>query len=254
MGYRRIIPCIAVACIFAPLLGAGLNVGSARENLFPTLDIYQTQRSPYTLSPTPVPAASIYRTSPETRLPSPPVSSGGTSPFPGDWSQLLPTLLATFLGAGLALITAIWVARVDARRSRAREAHANVVRFRELLNLIGREIAWNQREISVVLRDLKSGLFTDRSPVIDVWASNGQEILKTSSTATAGIAEAYALLRRFARLLDQYRAEVTRGGTDARAARIETLPKLQALGHEARFALEAASKCAEKELSKNNAA
>ena len=249
MGYRRILPCIAVAFIFGPLLGAALNVGPARGNLFPALEIYQTQRSPHTLSPSSVPTASTHPTSPETRPPPPPASSGGTSPFPGDWSQLLPTLLATFLGAGLALITAIWVAGVDARRSTAREAHENVVRFRELLNLLDREVAWNRREISVALLDLKSSLFTDRSPVIDAWASNSQEILKTSSTATAGIAEAYALLRRFTRLLDQYRAEVIRGGTDARNARIETLPKLQALGHETRLTLEAASKCIEEELS-----
>jgi uncharacterized membrane protein YccC len=233
MRHRRVLQCIAAASIAALLLGTALSVEPARASLFSG-----------------APPAFINPTSPGIRSSPPPASSSGTSLFPGDWSQLLPTLIATFLGAGLALITALWAARADERRSKARETRANIAHFRELLGLVSREIASNQSQISVALVDLKSNLLTDRAPVLDVWSSNGYEVLKTSSTVTAEIADAYTSLRRFARLLDQYRAEVNRGGTDARTARTETYPRLQALGQETQLVLEAASKRIEEELSK----
>ncbi len=249
MRHRRVLPCIAAVSIAALLLGTALSVEPACASLFPGPTTTKPTRSPRTSAPSLASPALINPTSLGIRSSPPPASSGGTGPFPGDWSQLLPTLIATFLGAGLALITALWAVRVDERRSKAREARANIAHFRELLGLVSREVASNRSEISGALVDLRSNLLTDRAPALDVWSSNGYEILKTSSTVTAEIADAYTLLRRFARLLDQYRAEVSRGGTDARTARIETLPRLQALGHETQLLLEAASKRIEEELS-----
>jgi hypothetical protein len=249
MWHRRIIACTAGACIAALLLGLALGVERARANPFPKADTSLTPYGLQTSSPSSVPTAITQSASPTTHSPPPPAIRGGTSPIPGDWSQLLPTLIATFLGAGLALVAAIWLARADERRSTARQERAKVAHYRQLLESVAREIAWNRQEISEALLDIKSSIFTDHAPVLDIWNSNGQEIVQHNSRASAEVAEAYALLRRFARLLDQYRAEVSRGGTEARDARLETLPKVDALGYEVNLALEAASKCISNELS-----
>jgi hypothetical protein len=178
----------------------------------------------------------------------PPPASGYTSPFPGDWSQLLPTLIATFLGAGLALITAIWVARVSDRRTKIKEEQADKNRLRKLLGQVSSDIDRNRREMSEALSDLESNLVTDRAPVFDIWRSDGPEILGTSREAGAEIAEAYALLGRFARLLHQYLDEVNRGAPYVQSARTETLSKLRTVGSEAALALDVAAKRAREEI------
>lgn len=244
MWHHRLPRGLGAASILALLIAVILNAGLAHANLSPGPEALHILGHPHSASPSPEPTPVTSIIEP----PSPPsTGSGGKSVFPGDWSMLLPTIVATFLGAVLALMTAIWIARVGERRSHAREVQANKIRLRGLLDLIGRDLAWNRQELSATLLDLQSNLTTGREPILDIWQSNGPEILKASSAAAAEIVEAYGLLRRFSRLLDQYNEDISQGGTNAQNARMETLPKLHALGHETSLALDAASNCVQEE-------
>ena len=168
-----------------------------------------------------------------TSVPSPPNGGEDRSAFPGDWSQLFPTVLATFLGAGLALWTAVRIEQTNERRAQERETSATRARQREALDAIHRELEWNEREAGEISAELTTHLRTERALLVDTWAATGSDAMRTGTALSGTLSETYALLRRCNRLLDQYAAEVGRGGAGTRMARTTTLPRLQTLMAEA---------------------
>ena len=249
---------LGASSVPAVLLAVVLSAGLAHANLHPWPSKFSASGYPQSVSssqtPAIVPATTVAPTavassSLEQQPPPPTSGSGNKNVFPGDWSMLLPTIAATFLGALLAFITAIWIARVGERRSASKQAQANKTRLRGLLDLIGRDLTWNRQELSAILVDLESHLTTDRKLTLDIWQRNGPEILGTNSAALADIAEAYGLLGRFSRILDQYSEDIRQGSTNSRNARTDTLPQLRALGNETTLALDSASNHVREETS-----
>jgi hypothetical protein len=171
-----------------------------------------------------------------------PFGGSSTAPLPGDWSQLFPGLVGTFVGALLALWTAFWLDRVSRRRAQASERAARANRLMEALELIGRELEWNSREIKAILTDLDSRLRTDRAPMSDAWNAVGTEAMKAGGAVAVSLSEAYALLGRCGRLLAQYASEVAEGGPGLRTAREQILPRLRELMEETGAALEVAQR------------
>lgn len=171
-----------------------------------------------------------------------PASPGGnsTAPLPGDWSQLFPGLVGTFVGALLALWAAVWLDRVSRRRTRASAQASHADHLRETLLLIERELEWNSREVDAILADLDSRLRTERAPMTDAWNAVGPEAMKAGGIAPASMSKAYALLGRCGRLLEQYASDLAQGGPGLRTARDQTLPRLRELVGETRAALEIA--------------
>lgn len=158
-----------------------------------------------------------------------PVDEKSTAALPADWSQLLSGLVATFVGAFLALWTSIWLERKGGRRAREGERAAHTERLRSTFDLIGHELEWNGNEVVAIMADLESRLRTERAPTTHAWTAVGIEAMKEGAGAAASLSEAYTLLARCQRLLDQYANDVAQGGASMRTAREQTLPRLRAL-------------------------
>ncbi|ROP39049.1 hypothetical protein EDD40_4419 [Saccharothrix texasensis] len=153
---------------------------------------------------------------------------------------MVPEWVATFTGAALALWTALRLDRASRGRARASERAAQADRLRETLKLIGRELEWNSREIEAVMGDLTTGLQTDRAPMTDAWSAHGTEAMAVGGMVATSLSEAYALLRRCRRVLEQYTGDLARGGPGLRVARDQTLPRLREVLSDTRAALDVA--------------
>ncbi|WP_148088874.1 hypothetical protein [Saccharothrix texasensis] len=169
-----------------------------------------------------------------------PSGSDDKALWPPDWSQMVPEWVATFTGAALALWTALRLDRASRGRARASERAAQADRLRETLKLIGRELEWNSREIEAVMGDLTTGLQTDRAPMTDAWSAHGTEAMAVGGMVATSLSEAYALLRRCRRVLEQYTGDLARGGPGLRVARDQTLPRLREVLSDTRAALDVA--------------
>lgn len=192
--------------------------------------------------PTPPSPSSIPASQPRTTPTPTNTSSGGSSTawWPPDLSQLIAGLVTTFVGAFAALWTAFWLDRRSRRRTRAGEQAARADRLRETFDLIERELAWNTDEVAAIVADLELRLRTERAPMTDAWDAVGPEAMKAGGAAAASLSQAYALLRRCGRLLDQYANDSAQGGSGLRTAREDTLPRLRELIDETQAALEVA--------------
>ena len=157
------------------------------------------------------------------------VDDKSTAALPADWSQLFSGLVATFVGAFLALWTSVWLERKGRRRARKGEKAAHNERLRSTLDLIGHELEWNGNEVVAIMADLESRLRTERAPKTHAWTAVGIEAMKEGAGAAASLSDAYALLARCQRLLDQYATDVAQGGASMLTARKQTLPRLRAL-------------------------
>jgi hypothetical protein len=114
--------------------------------------------------------------------------------------------------------------------------------LREAQKLIARELDWNSREVAAILTDLDSRLRTERAPLTDAWDAVGTEAMRAGGIAAAKLSEAYALLGRCGRLLEQYTSDIGQGGSGLRTAREQTLPRLEAVIGETATALEVAQR------------
>jgi hypothetical protein len=167
-------------------------------------------------------------------------AADATAPLPGDWSQLFPGLAGTFAGAFLALWMTVWLDRATRRRNTANEQTASADRLRGTLDLIDRELAWNHHEVKAISVDLDSQLRTDRAPMTDAWNAVGPEAMKVGGVTATSMSEAYALLSRCRRLLEQYAGDLAQGPAGLRIAREQTLPRLRELVVETSAAVESA--------------
>ena len=119
-----------------------------------------------------------------------------------DWSQFAPDLIATFVGAGLGLGTAL---RLD-RRSRLRaQREASVEQDQRTKQLLARVEEELRRAIQV-LKDIQSNLKNRRPPGVrpltDVWNATAREVLTAINAETIPIA--YAEIRAASDMIDLY--------------------------------------------------
>jgi hypothetical protein len=175
-----------------------------------------------------------------------------TSVSPPDWSQFWPTIIATFLGAGLGLGGALYVERRLARKRRDEQARQRLEDHAFALELLADELSRNIAVLRGILDDLEAGMVTDRSPARDVWRSLSTDALaaiKRPSTAAA-VLLAYTRLGRIEQRTRLYHEEVRGGGPALSRALKHTLPPLRALVEEGLGELDQAGRGVRTELTR----
>ena len=161
--------------------------------------------------------------------------------WPPDCSQLVPDILATFVGALLALVSALVVNHsLRQRESRERKRRSREERRRGLVDLLS-ELTANESAIRKIRQDIDRTGQTDRFVSLYVWsAQSGQlwRLIPDDTTRTA-VAAAYDRLERTSRLLEFYISD-HRGDTAAQVRAGEELERLRELTDEALQCLDTA--------------
>lgn len=144
-----------------------------------------------------------------------------------DWSQFWPSLIATAIGAFVALLAAIYLERRsrqhDERQSLARkEARRDAVR-----GLVVDELSRNRNALQNLSTILDEPAPPSSAPTIDVWRALSTEILEL--TFDAALPAVYYNLNEVQTLLTIYMRELESGPQAVHRARTQTLARLRPL-------------------------
>lgn len=142
-----------------------------------------------------------------------------------DWSQFWPSILATAVGALLALLAAMWVERRVAHAEARRVHKQDQDRRREIKIAMTRDLELNDEILVQIHNTLRVPQTAFDVPTLDSWRALHVETIRFFTTAN--LAPIYLSLERIARLVDLY-ATNSRGSLEtALSARMNTLPELE---------------------------
>ncbi len=121
-----------------------------------------------------------------------------------DFSQFVSDLLATVVGAGLAIWSAIWLERRSLRGEETRQSKDRRNKSQKVLTLISYELNENLTALKIIDDNISS---TFRSLRTESWKafSDGGELQSIDNPdLLATISTAYATIRQFSALYDKY--------------------------------------------------
>lgn len=154
-----------------------------------------------------------------------------------DWSQFWPSVVATALGALLALVSAIGVEQLVRRTADQRERANRQRRRIELRELVVSELGRNRQALAEIESSLERPGLLSVTPVLDVWRALSPEII--NSSLHRDLPTVYYALDRSERLLTIYGADLRAGPEGTRRARTHTAPELRALAVQTRELIDA---------------
>lgn len=143
---------------------------------------------------------------------------------PADWSQFLPDLVATGVGAALAIVTALAVERWLARRRGDEERQQQRTWRSELIGMVRDELVRNAALIAEMRGQLHRSAGTDLRPVTTVWDSIPADVLR--STGSRRVPACYHDLLLVHRLVESYAGRLAGDGPGRLDAAENVLPAL----------------------------